>query len=382
MPADFVTGMFVRSPAWHGMGVVLDEYPTRAEAIVLSGQNFRVEEIPLFRGGARLNVKPESRIGTILSEHGGAVQTDDGMIAIEGIADYKGLVKHIVNPFDPADTEFSDRILRLAGQFGQEVLMPGHPTDGKLMHVASSTYGVVQNETGWDIMDALVGVGVKIETAIVLKDGAQCSILGFLDEPYTIPGDDSAILPYVNVSWSHDGSGAVSARPTEIRTVCWNTQSYAEMLGQRRGNEFTFRHTKNVNDHIEDAKMAFKGIRDDRAGVEEAATELGQIKVTAKQRDLYIEQVIPLPPTALVTERVMNNIDDARTMLRDLFSDSNPSIPEAHKLTGWGLFCGATEYLDHLRGYRNRDTLYGRQLMRDEPMKKNLRRLIEEVAVA
>src|SRR3954471_23451189 len=48
MPALFETGFFVRTPAWHNQGIVLDDYPGRELAMELAGHNFDVVEAPIF----------------------------------------------------------------------------------------------------------------------------------------------------------------------------------------------------------------------------------------------------------------------------------------------------------------------------------------------
>lgn len=47
MPALFETGFFVRKPAWHEQGIVLDYYPGREEAMKLAGHDFKVVERPI-----------------------------------------------------------------------------------------------------------------------------------------------------------------------------------------------------------------------------------------------------------------------------------------------------------------------------------------------
>jgi len=254
------------------------------------------------------------------------------------------------------------------------------PSDGKLLNVVKSTYGVVQNSVGWDIVDAIVGEGAKYETGITMKDGAVCSVLAYLPEPTVVPGDNSEILPFVNVAWAHDGSAALTARATSVRTVCWNTQSAAEAQGKKLSTDFTFRHTSKVMDRIEDAKMAIQGVRDSHETYMELARELAEIPVTDNQRELFVTTFIPMPPEALISDRVKGNVEQARMGLRGLFD--GPSIPDAHRNTGYGLHLAGTEYLDHLRGYRSTDTYYGRQMLRNEPAKAKLTKLIREVAKA
>lgn len=322
MPAYFESGFVVREPAWHGLGHVLQDFPTREEGMILAGHNFTVVERPV------------------------VIQGNSGF---KLAADWKGLVKS----------------------------MPGDPTHGDIMNITKETYGVVQNEIGWDIADAIVGEGALYESGGVLKQGAVCWVLVWLDEPVKIPGDDSVTLPFCNVSWSHDGTSAVSARATSIRVVCWNTQSASEMEGKRLGTDFTFRHTKNALQRIEDAKMAMKGIRANHEEFVALATELAETPITAVQRELFVSEFLPMPPEALISDRVEKNVDTARAAIRALFD--GPSIPDAHRFTAYGLHLAGVEYLDHLRGSRSQDTMFGRQLLRNEPAKAKLHTLIREV---
>lgn len=326
MPAYFDTGFMVREPAWHGLGVVLDDYPGRDEAMRLAGHDFIVEEQAVTVGG----------------------------IEAKG---WKALTKSV-----PAEIRDED------------------PTHGNILNITKESYGTVQNSVGWDIVDALVGEGAKYETGLTLRDGAVCCVLAWLDEPVTIPGDNSPVLPFVNVAWTHDGSGAITSRATSIRVVCWNTQSAAEAQGKRLGTDFTFRHTKNVMARIEDAKMALQGVRLAHAEYVELASELATIPITAAQREVFVTEFIPMPPEALLSDRVMGNVEAARQGVRALFD--GPTVPDDHRFTAYGLHLAGGEYLDHLRGARSPETRFGRSLLRNEPAKAKLTRLIREVAVA
>jgi phage/plasmid-like protein (TIGR03299 family) len=251
---------------------------------------------------------------------------------------------------------------------------------GDILNVVRSSYEVIQNDVGWDIVDMIIGEGAKYETGITLKDGAVCLVTAWLDEPVQITGDDSATLPYLVVRWTHDGSGSLVARSTTVRVVCANTDSLSAAEARRNGTEYRFRHTKNVKSRIEDAKMAIKGLRDDFATFTRLSEELAQTPVTVGQRELFVCSLLPMPPEALISDRVVENVETARRAVRNLFT--GPTIPEAHKLTAYGLRLAGVEYLDHLRGYRSKDTYVGRQLLRDEPAKVKLAALIREVVKA
>jgi phage/plasmid-like protein (TIGR03299 family) len=47
MSAEFESGMFVREPAWHRLGVVVDEAPNVEEAIKLAGLDWEVRKEPV-----------------------------------------------------------------------------------------------------------------------------------------------------------------------------------------------------------------------------------------------------------------------------------------------------------------------------------------------
>lgn len=333
MPAYFEQGFFVREPAWHGLGVVLDDYPGRDEAMQLAGHDFTVLERPVY-----VSQRDEE------SNESGRVRVRWAHRKAEG---WKALI---------------------------------HGTSLDVLNVVRDTYTVIQNETGWDIVDALVGAGARYETGLTLKDGAVCIVTALLDEPVTISGDDSVTLPYGVVRWAHDGSGSMACRSTSIRVVCANTDEASSMQAKRLGVDFTFRHTRKVHERIEDAKLAIRGIRAAHEEYVELAEELARTPITREQRELFVAAFLPIPPEALVSERVMANVEGARAEVRSLFN--GPTIPEAHRFTAYGLRLAGIEYLDHLRGYRNSDTYVGRQLLRTEPAKAKLSKLIQEVVAA
>jgi phage/plasmid-like protein (TIGR03299 family) len=327
MPAYFDRGFFVRTPAWHQLGTVLEDFPGREEGMRLAGHDFEVLERQL---------------------------------KVEKPNDWPGAQPMAVP---------------LKGWKALE-----HSTEGNVLNVVRSSYEIIQNSVGWDIVDAIVGEGAKYETGITLKDGAVCLVTAWLDEPVTISGDDSVTLPYLVVRWTHDGSGSLVARSTSVRVVCANTDEASAVEARRNKTEFVFRHTKHVSKRIEDAKLALRGVRDDFAAFTALSEELARIPVTREQRELFITSFLPIPPEALVSDRVVANVETARAAVRNLFN--GPTIPEAHKLTAYGLRLAGIEYLDHLRGYRSTDTYVGRQLLRTEPAKVKLAGLIKEVVKA
>lgn len=329
MPAYFTQGFMVREPAWHRLGTVLEDYPGREEAMELAGHDYEVIEIPIRVDDERLESLDPELWKIFLGQP---------------VPSWKALI---------------------------------HSKTGTILNIVKDSYTVIQNEVGWDVIDALVGEGARYETGITLKDGAVCVVTVLLDEPVKISGDDSLTLPYGVARWAHDGSASLTCRSTSVRVVCSNTDEASAMQAKKLGTDFTFKHTKNVMEKIEDAKMAIRAIRTGHEAYVRLSEELAKKKVSKEQRELFITEFLPMPPEALISDRVVGNVEEARALVRNLFE--GPTIPEAHKLTAYGLRLAGIEYLDHLRGYHNNDTYVGRQLLRTEPAKKQLGKLIAEV---
>lgn len=125
MAAAVETMMYVREKPWHGLGTMVQEAPTSADALRLAGLDWTIESKPVF--------------------------TDSG-IEIPG---YR------------ANTRSSD---------------------GKVLGIVGDRYQIVQNKDAFDFTDALIGEGVTYETAGSLLGGKKIWLLGKMPERY-IAGD-------------------------------------------------------------------------------------------------------------------------------------------------------------------------------------------------
>ncbi|MGZ6564204.1 MAG: DUF932 domain-containing protein [Solirubrobacteraceae bacterium] len=164
----------VRAMPWHGLGVVLDEYPCSIdEALDKAGLGWKVTH------GDVLVVKtPE--------------WTDDfGIKHPPELIPAKGFKANLRE-----DT-------------------------GEVLGIVSDEYEVVDNRDAFRFLDALIGSDLYFETAGCLWGGRRVWCLARLPEYVELGGDQSAT--YIYVANSHDGSMAVTAAATPIRIVCANT---------------------------------------------------------------------------------------------------------------------------------------------------------------
>lgn len=359
MAALFEEGFFVRKPAWHGLGEVLSEYPGREIAFRKAGHDFTVESFD--NGDVLERLTADEFAALKLDRDANIVRKDGAWHRFGHNANKKGL-----------------RIsqVREDGTFG--------PVHGNRLEVVNDTYTPVQNDVPWDVLDALLegrydGKQLNYETGGTLDGGAECFVTAWIDLPFQVTGDDSEVYPYVYATWRHDGLGAVHVGGTSVRVVCANTVAAARAEAEAAGHAFTFKHTKNVLDKIEDAKMAiFEGIIGAHTKLAELSEELGSIQLTDAQVSDFFYRLIPDTPASLTSERVQNNITEARSLVRSaLYSRT---VPEAHKATGWGLYNAGVEFFDHLRAHRTEDTYVRRTLYKPDAFKAELIPLIYEVA--
>ena len=168
MPANVETMFYVREAPWHGLGVRVESALNSEDALVMSGLNWNVLQKP--------------------------IMTTSGT----PVPGYKANIRD---------------------------------TDNRVLGVVTDRYRVVQNSEAFAFTDALLGEGVRYETAGSLQDGKKIWILAKLPDKYIIEGDQ--IDPYLVFSSSHDGSGSIKVAMTPIRVVCQNTLNLAMSTAKR-----------------------------------------------------------------------------------------------------------------------------------------------------
>ena len=128
MPANVETMMYVREKPWHGIGTMVEEAPTSADALHLAGLDWNVISKPVF--------------------------TDDG-VRIPG---------YVANTRD---------------------------SDNSVLGIVSDKYKIVQNVEAFQFTDNLIGDDVRYETAGSLRNGKTIFLLAQLPKT-SILGDEIA----------------------------------------------------------------------------------------------------------------------------------------------------------------------------------------------
>lgn len=172
MAANVETMMYVREKPWHGLGTMVMEAPTSADALRLAGLDWTVDQTPVY--------------------------TDAG-IEITG---YKANRRN---------------------------------SDNAILGIVSDRYKIVQNTEAFEFTDALIGETengvVKYETAGSLCGGKRVWLLAKMPTQKILDDD---VEPYMFFSNTHDGSGAIKVGITPIRIVCNNTLNIALNTAKRQ----------------------------------------------------------------------------------------------------------------------------------------------------
>ena len=235
MAANVETMFYVRETPWHGLGTRVMEAPSSKEALGLAGLDWKVVQEPVYTQAEEL---------------------------IEG---YKANVR--------------DR-------------------DRKVLGVVTNRYRIIQNEEAFGFTDALLGEGVRYETAGSLQGGRKVWLLARLPHEYIISGE--RISPYLVFSNAHDGSGAVRVALTPIRVVCNNTLNLALSTAKR---SWSMMHTGNVQEKLEEAKDTLFRAETYMDSLGKEFDELRKKKLTDKQVMDYIEILLPMEDNTTPQQR-------------------------------------------------------------------------------
>jgi phage/plasmid-like protein (TIGR03299 family) len=190
----------VKEKAWHGLGQIVTDYPTSAEALEYAGLNYRVEKRKLFT-----------------LDNGNRLHNADSANANLEVPNYFATIR--------TDTE-------------------------DVLGVVGKDYEIVQNTDAFSFFDAIVGGdGIQYETAGALGKGERIFITATLPGYIKVANDD-LIKKYLFLTTSHNGFGPITAAFTPVRIVCNNTLNAAL---KNCSNTVKIRHTANAKERLDEA---------------------------------------------------------------------------------------------------------------------------------
>ncbi len=308
MSAEVETMMFVgRERPWHGLGTMVEEAPDSREALIAAGLDWDVVQRPVF--------------------------TQDGV--------------------------------KVPGYFANV-----RQQDGSILGVVTSRYKVVQNRDAFGFTDALLGDGVRYETAGSLMGGRKTWILAKLPTRYIIQGEQ--ILPYLVFSNTHDGSGAIKIAMTPIRVVCNNTLNLALDTADR---SWSIHHTGDIAAKLEDARETLFMAEDYMNELGKGFEDLSRKRLTDAAVDEYIKELLPIADDA--SETTEKNILRLRKDVATRYYDA-PDLQGLRK-NGYRFINAVSDFATHaapIRRTKNYQENLFNKTMEGNPLTDKAYRLV------
>ena len=295
----------VQEKAWHGLGQIVEGYPTSTEAIKFAGLDYEVSKEEIYTSNFN----------------------SDGQRM-----DYTNRVKtHLATM--RKDT-------------------------GDVLGIVGKDYEIVQNKDAFTFFDSIVdGEGILYETAGALGKGERIFITAKLPN-YIRVGKDDLIEQYLFLTTSHDGYGSISAAFTPIRIVCNNTLNAAL---RNQSNSIKIRHTANAKERLAQAHNLMGISNKLSSELEIIFNNWNKIKIT----DPEVKKLIQL---ALVPNKeVFKNIqegkeDELSTCFKNMcdtayeYAMSNPTQQQPTTMgTLFGAYNAVTGYFQNVRTYKNNE---------------------------
>ena len=235
-----------RSAAWTGLGKSVNDAPTSADAIKLAGLDWTVSSREIF--------------------------TSEGIKIPDSFANVRD-------------------------------------SDNKPLGIVGNTYKIVQNSEAFSFTDALLGEGVRYETAGSLKGGKVIWLLAKMPNDFEILGDK--VDPFLVFTNTHDGRGAVKVAMTNVRVICMNTLNMALRTASRT---WSARHTGSIENKMQDAANTLEFAAKYMDAQKELFEDLYKVKLSDEKVVQLLDNIVPI--TDGMSARQLENVQTIRNDIK------------------------------------------------------------------
>jgi len=304
----------VKEKAWHGLGQIIDQYPTSAEALKFAGLDYEVIKEDLYT--------------TSFNSEGQAM-------------------------------DFSKRVKTHFATIRKDT--------GDILGIVGKDYQIVQNIEAFSFFDAIVGGdGIQYETAGALGYGERIFITAKLPN-YIKVGKEDLIEQYLFLTTSHDGYGSITAAFTPVRVVCQNTLNAAL---RNHSNCIKIRHTTGAKERLEQAHKLMGITNTLSAQLETIFNRWSKVQISDPEVKKLIQQA--MCPNKEVYSNLQAGKEDAlSTAFKNIcdnafnYATSNETqTMDTTRGTLFGAYNAVTGYFQNVRNYKNdeaklKSLLYG-----------------------
>ena len=300
----------VQEKAWHGLGQIVTDYPTSAEAIKQAGLDYEVIKSPLYTNASNI-IDPSDNLEIVNNE------------------------VNVPNYFATIRTD-----------------------NNAVLGVVGKEYHIVQNREAFSFFDAIVGGtdGILYETAGALGNGERIFITAKLPDYIRVGNGDDVTDKYIFLTTSHDGSGSITAAFTPVRIVCQNTLNASL---RNMSNVVRIRHTSGAKQRLENAHKVMGLANEFSNQLEDIFNNWAKVKVA----DNEIKKVIQFalcPNKETLQHLKAGNDDEISTVFKNTVEDafayamtSDSQQMNTTKGTLFGAYNAVTGYYQNVRSYKD-----------------------------
>jgi phage/plasmid-like protein (TIGR03299 family) len=300
----------VKEKAWHGLGQIVEQYPTSGEAIKHAGLDYEVAKSPLY-----------TKCSSFINTTNGIEMGSNELVVPDSFATIR--------------------------------------TDNNtVLGVVGKDYQIVQNREAFSFFDAIVGGsdGILYETAGALGQGERIFITAKLPGYIRVGNGDDVTQKYIFLTTSHDGSGSITAAFTPIRIVCQNTLNASL---RSMSNVVRIRHTSGAKQRLDDAHKVM-GLADTLSTqLEGIFNNWAKVKVTDNEVKKMIQ--LALCPNKETLDLIKKGAEDEistvfKNTVKDAFAYamvSDTQQMETTKGTLFGVYNAVTGYYQNVRSYKD-----------------------------
>lgn len=300
----------VQQKAWHGLGQIVQDYPTSGEAIKHAGLDYEVIKAPIYTKGT------------------GIIQRADGI-------------------------EMRDNEISIPDYFANI-----RTDSNTVLGVVGSDYHIVQNREAFAFFDAIVGGGdgILYETAGALGNGERIFITAKLPDYISVGNGDDITEKYIFLTTSHDGSGSITAAFTPIRIVCQNTLNASL---HNMSNVVRIKHTAGAKQRLENAHRVMGLANTLSNQLEDIFNHWTTIKITDHEVRKLIQ--LALCPNRETLDLLKKGADDEiSTVFKNTVEDAFAygMISDCQQMTTtkgtlFGAYNAVTGYYQNVRSYKD-----------------------------
>lgn len=300
----------VQEKAWHGLGQIVTDYPTSAEAIKHAGLDYEVIKSPLYTNAS--------------------------------------------NIIDPTDSlEIRDNEVNVPNYFATI-----RTDNNAVLGVVGKEYHIVQNREAFSFFDAIVGGtdGILYETAGALGNGERIFITAKLPDYIRVGNGDDVTEKYIFLTTSHDGSGSITAAFTPVRIVCQNTLNASL---RNMSNVVRIRHTSGAKQRLENAHKVMGLANEFSNQLEDIFNNWAKVKVNDNEVKKMIQFAL-CPNKETLQHLKAGNEDEISTVFKNTVVDafayamtSDSQQMNTTKGTLFGAYNAVTGYYQNVRSYKD-----------------------------